>query len=172
MILGQICWNIWLKVKCQQGYRCSTIYWFYTFFCKGVSCCDCIQQSPTVCVKVFMLRLRMTVYFCNQFSCVCADFNARLIPIDCLHPSFMFVCNESFVLWNHCRVSGDIKRNPHCIRSSLTLCDLSNSLTDLNTYYTADVLSKPPLGATSDLTEFPYTSSPKFCPYKDSRSFC
>ncbi|XP_070783905.1 coagulation factor IIIa [Enoplosus armatus] len=60
------------------------------------------------------------------------------------------------------------QRNPLCIRSSKTVCDLSSSLTDLNAYYTADVLSEPPLGATSDLIEFPYTSSPRFCPYKDT----
>lgn len=52
------------------------------------------------------------------------------------------------------------------------MCDLSSSLTELDAYYTADVLSEPPLGANSDLTEFPYTSSPRFCPYKESRSFC
>ncbi|KAL7373985.1 hypothetical protein ABVT39_018908 [Epinephelus coioides] len=65
-------------------------------------------------------------------------------------------------------VGGDKQRNPHCIRSSATVCDLSSSLTDLNAYYTADVLSEPPLGVTSDLIEFPHTSSPRFCPYKDS----
>nr|XP_046227817.1 coagulation factor IIIa [Scatophagus argus] len=65
-------------------------------------------------------------------------------------------------------VGGNKQRNPHCIRSSATLCDLSSSLTDLNSSYTADVLSEPPLGATSDLTEFPYTSAPRFCPYKDT----
>ncbi|XP_040921285.1 coagulation factor IIIa [Toxotes jaculatrix] len=63
---------------------------------------------------------------------------------------------------------GDKQRNPHCIRSSATVCDLSGSLTDLNAYYTADVLSEPPMGATSDLIEFPYTSSSRFCPYKDT----
>ncbi|XP_044033038.1 coagulation factor IIIa isoform X2 [Siniperca chuatsi] len=66
------------------------------------------------------------------------------------------------------RVGGDKQRNPHCIRSLVTVCDLSSSLTDLNAYYIADVLSEPPLGATSDLIEFPYTSSPRFCPYKDT----
>ncbi|XP_044033037.1 coagulation factor IIIa isoform X1 [Siniperca chuatsi] len=65
-------------------------------------------------------------------------------------------------------VGGDKQRNPHCIRSLVTVCDLSSSLTDLNAYYIADVLSEPPLGATSDLIEFPYTSSPRFCPYKDT----
>ncbi|XP_045905086.1 coagulation factor IIIa [Micropterus dolomieu] len=65
-------------------------------------------------------------------------------------------------------VGGDKQRNPHCIRSSVTVCDLSSSLTELNAYYTADVLSEPPLGASSDLIEFPYTKSPRFCPYKDT----
>ncbi|XP_068438070.1 coagulation factor IIIa [Clinocottus analis] len=65
-------------------------------------------------------------------------------------------------------VGGDTQRSHHCIRSSETVCDLSSSLTDLHACYTADVLSEPPLGATSDLIEFPYTSSPRFCPYKDT----
>ncbi|XP_030254448.1 coagulation factor III, tissue factor a [Sparus aurata] len=66
------------------------------------------------------------------------------------------------------KVGGDKQRKPHCIRSSGTVCDLSSSLTELDAYYTADVLSEPPLGANSDLTEFPYTSSPRFCPYKET----
>lgn len=65
-------------------------------------------------------------------------------------------------------VGRDKQRDPHCIRSLMTVCDLSSSLTDLRAYYTANVLSGPPLGATSDLIEFPYTSSPRFCPYKDT----
>ncbi|KAM4534478.1 coagulation factor III, tissue factor a isoform 2-T2 [Odontesthes bonariensis] len=65
-------------------------------------------------------------------------------------------------------VGRDKQRNHHCIRSSNTICDLSNSLTDLQGCYKADVLSEPPLGATSDLTEFPHTSSPQFCPYKET----
>ncbi|XP_042365966.1 coagulation factor IIIa [Plectropomus leopardus] len=64
--------------------------------------------------------------------------------------------------------NGNEKRTPHCIRSSATVCDLSSSLTDLNASYEAYVLSEPPLGATSDLIEFPHTISPKFCPYKDT----
>lgn len=63
-------------------------------------------------------------------------------------------------------------RNPHCIRSSLTQCDLSNSLTELRSSYMAEVLSEPPFGETSDLTEFPYSRSSRFCPYNDSRWFC
>uniref|UniRef100_A0A3B4XEP3 Tissue factor n=2 Tax=Seriola lalandi dorsalis TaxID=1841481 RepID=A0A3B4XEP3_SERLL len=65
-------------------------------------------------------------------------------------------------------VGRDRQRNHHCVRSSATVCDLSSSLTDLNANYTADILSEPPLGVTSDLIEFPYTTSPRFCPYKDT----
>uniref|UniRef100_UPI0037E76665 coagulation factor IIIa n=1 Tax=Semicossyphus pulcher TaxID=241346 RepID=UPI0037E76665 len=65
-------------------------------------------------------------------------------------------------------VGRDKQKNSHCIRSLVTVCDLSSSLNDLKAYYTADVLSEPLLGATSDLIEFPYTSSPRFCPYKDT----
>ncbi|XP_028290326.1 coagulation factor III, tissue factor a [Gouania willdenowi] len=60
------------------------------------------------------------------------------------------------------------QRNHHCIRSSATVCDLSSSLTSLSSCYIADVLSEPPLGVTSDLIEFPHSSSPPFCPYKDT----
>lgn len=68
------------------------------------------------------------------------------------------------------RLSGDKQRNNHCIMSSATTCDLSGSLTDLDLCYTADVLSTPPIGGTSDLIEFPHTTSEKFCPLKDSKS--
>ncbi|XP_022069124.1 coagulation factor IIIa [Acanthochromis polyacanthus] len=63
---------------------------------------------------------------------------------------------------------GDKQRNLHCIRSSLTTCDLSTSLTDLNACYTADVLSVPSKLGASDLIEFPHTTSSRFCPYKDT----
>ncbi|XP_035474957.1 coagulation factor IIIa [Scophthalmus maximus] len=65
-------------------------------------------------------------------------------------------------------VGGNKQSSLHCLRSSATVCDLSGSLTELDAYYTAEVLSEPPLGATSDLVEFPYTSAPRFCPYKDT----
>ncbi|XP_062235366.1 coagulation factor IIIa [Platichthys flesus] len=65
-------------------------------------------------------------------------------------------------------VGGDKQRNPHCIRSSAAVCDLSSFLSDVNACYMADVLSEPPRGATTDLIEFPYTNSPWFCPYKDT----
>ncbi|XP_069387845.1 tissue factor-like [Paralichthys olivaceus] len=66
------------------------------------------------------------------------------------------------------RVSGNNQRTSHCIQTTETVCDLSSSLTDLNAYYTADVLSETPRGATTDLIESPHTSTPRFCPYKDT----
>ncbi|XP_061160777.1 coagulation factor IIIa isoform X3 [Syngnathus typhle] len=65
-------------------------------------------------------------------------------------------------------VAKDKQRNSNCIRISTTMCDLTSSLTDLNACYVADVLSHPPLGVASDLTEFPYTSSSRFCPANDT----
>ncbi|XP_077365067.1 coagulation factor III, tissue factor a [Festucalex cinctus] len=65
-------------------------------------------------------------------------------------------------------VSRDKQRNSNCIRISTTMCDLTSSLTDLNACYVADVLSEPPLGVTSDLTEFPHTSSSRFCPANET----
>ncbi|XP_034562447.1 tissue factor-like [Notolabrus celidotus] len=65
-------------------------------------------------------------------------------------------------------VGGDRQRKSHCIRSTGTDCDLSGSMDDLKACYTADVLSEPPLGVSSDIIEFPYSSSPRFCPYKDT----
>lgn len=60
------------------------------------------------------------------------------------------------------------RRTHHCLRSNSTECDLSTLLSDPEACYTADVLSEPPLGVNSDLTEFPHTKSPQFCPYKDT----
>ncbi|XP_060920463.1 coagulation factor IIIa [Labrus mixtus] len=65
-------------------------------------------------------------------------------------------------------LGGDKQKNTHCIRTFGTVCDLSSSLTDLKTCYTAEVSSVPLPGATSDLIEFPYTRSPRFCPYQDT----
>ncbi|CAL8311245.1 unnamed protein product [Merluccius merluccius] len=59
-------------------------------------------------------------------------------------------------------------QNPHCIRSKETSCDLSSSLSQLNKTYIAEVLSEPPRGVSSDLVEFPHTSSERFCPYQDT----
>ncbi|KAJ8010448.1 hypothetical protein DPEC_G00075180 [Dallia pectoralis] len=60
------------------------------------------------------------------------------------------------------------ERNPHCIRSVNTECDLSNSLVDLKATYSADILSEPPYGVNSDLVEFPHTRSDQFTPYTDT----
>ncbi|XP_017544112.1 coagulation factor IIIb [Pygocentrus nattereri] len=66
------------------------------------------------------------------------------------------------------RVGSDRQRNPHCIRSLDTECDLTNDLNDLKAFYTADVLSEPLPGSSSDLVELPFTQSRKFCPYSDT----
>uniref|UniRef100_A0A3B4CVG7 Tissue factor n=1 Tax=Pygocentrus nattereri TaxID=42514 RepID=A0A3B4CVG7_PYGNA len=60
------------------------------------------------------------------------------------------------------------ERIPSCIRTSETECDLTSGLTDLKGRYTADVVSEPVRGVTSDLTEDPYTTSPFFIPYLDT----
>ncbi|XP_051266241.1 coagulation factor IIIa [Dicentrarchus labrax] len=65
-------------------------------------------------------------------------------------------------------ISGNKQRTSHCIRSSATVCDLTSYLTDLKACYTADVLSEPLPGITSDDIEAPHSSSPRFCPYKDT----
>ncbi|XP_052403604.1 tissue factor [Carassius gibelio] len=64
------------------------------------------------------------------------------------------------------RVGRDKVRNPHCIRSSETECDLTNEL-ELKGVYSADVLSESPLGS-ADYVEPPYTRSETFCPYNDT----
>ncbi|CAB1326015.1 unnamed protein product [Coregonus sp. 'balchen'] len=66
-------------------------------------------------------------------------------------------------------VGKDRHRNPHCIRSSGTECDLTNELRNLQETYSADVLSEPLPGITSDLVEFPYTRAKRFSPYKDTQ---
>ncbi|XP_062338164.1 tissue factor-like isoform X1 [Osmerus eperlanus] len=60
------------------------------------------------------------------------------------------------------------KRNPHCIRTSDTECDLTNDLRLLRATYSADVLSEPLPGVTSDLVEFPFARAPQFNPYTDT----
>lgn len=65
-------------------------------------------------------------------------------------------------------VGGNAQRIPNCIQSSQTMCDLSTAMTDPKACYVADVLSQPPQGATSELSEFPHKTSPKFCPYDDT----
>ncbi|XP_061099124.1 tissue factor-like [Conger conger] len=65
-------------------------------------------------------------------------------------------------------VGKDRDRNPHCIRTKNTDCDLTRMLTNLKESYYADVLSEPERGTTSDIVEFPHTRSERFCPYKDT----
>ncbi|XP_024136303.1 coagulation factor IIIa [Oryzias melastigma] len=65
-------------------------------------------------------------------------------------------------------IGQDKQNSPHCVLSSETFCDLTSYLTDVKACYTADVLSVPPRGVTTDLTEFPHSSSERFCPYKDT----
>ncbi|XP_066548645.1 coagulation factor III, tissue factor a [Amia ocellicauda] len=62
----------------------------------------------------------------------------------------------------------DHKKNPHCIRTTQTECDLTMDLTELNQTYSADVVSEPKLGDPLDVEEYPYTKSERFCPYKDT----
>uniref|UniRef100_A0A3B3ZVA8 Tissue factor n=1 Tax=Periophthalmus magnuspinnatus TaxID=409849 RepID=A0A3B3ZVA8_9GOBI len=66
------------------------------------------------------------------------------------------------------QVGKDHRRNPHCIRSSQTECDLTNTMSDLRACYTADVISEPPMGVPKEPQEYPHSSSPRFCPYTDS----
>ncbi|XP_010866883.2 tissue factor [Esox lucius] len=65
-------------------------------------------------------------------------------------------------------VGQDRQRNPYCIRTSATECDLTNELRNLNKTYTVDILSEPLPGVTSDLVEFPFSQAERFCPYKDT----
>uniref|UniRef100_A0A9J7YNC5 Tissue factor n=2 Tax=Cyprinus carpio TaxID=7962 RepID=A0A9J7YNC5_CYPCA len=64
------------------------------------------------------------------------------------------------------RAGKDKQRNPHCIRSTETECDLTNEL-DVKGVYSAEVLSES-LHGTSDYVEPPFTRSKKFCPYNDT----
>ncbi|XP_077081567.1 coagulation factor IIIb [Siphateles boraxobius] len=65
------------------------------------------------------------------------------------------------------RVGKDKQRNPHCIKTTETECDLTNEL-DIKGVYTAEVLSESLRGMTSDHVEPPYTRSKTFCPYNDT----
>ncbi|KAJ8357166.1 hypothetical protein SKAU_G00199600 [Synaphobranchus kaupii] len=65
-------------------------------------------------------------------------------------------------------VGKDRVKNPHCIRTKNTDCDLTRMLSNLKETYYADVLSEPERGATADIVEFPHTRSERFCPYKDT----
>ncbi|KAK7158974.1 hypothetical protein R3I94_005344 [Phoxinus phoxinus] len=65
------------------------------------------------------------------------------------------------------RAGKDKQRNPHCIKTTETECDLTNEL-DIKGVYTAEVLSESLRGMTSDHVEPPYTRSKTFCPYNDT----
>ncbi|XP_051990612.1 tissue factor-like [Xyrauchen texanus] len=66
------------------------------------------------------------------------------------------------------RVGGNTQRNPHCIKSSETECDLTNELSDLKRVYSAVVVSEPLPGMTSSQDEPPFTRSKSFCPYNET----
>ncbi|XP_076837567.1 coagulation factor IIIb [Brachyhypopomus gauderio] len=66
------------------------------------------------------------------------------------------------------KVGSDRQRNPHCIRSAESTCDLTNELRDLKTSYVADVFTEPLPGQSSDRVELPFTQSKRFCPYTDT----
>lgn len=74
----------------------------------------------------------------------------------------------NFVLFDASRFGQDNERTAHCIQMSETECDLTAALTELESKYSADVLSEPLRGMSSDLIEFPRTASDLFCPYQDS----
>ncbi|XP_016301486.1 tissue factor-like [Sinocyclocheilus anshuiensis] len=62
----------------------------------------------------------------------------------------------------------DRERMPHCIRTMEPECDLTAELKNLKAYYSADILSEPMRGVSSDLIEFPHVRSEKFSPYYDT----
>ncbi|KTG42786.1 hypothetical protein cypCar_00033598 [Cyprinus carpio] len=66
------------------------------------------------------------------------------------------------------QVGQDRERTPHCIRTMAMECDLTAGLKKLNAYYTADILSEPMRGVSSDLVEFPHATTEKFSPYYDT----
>ncbi|XP_051543244.1 tissue factor-like [Myxocyprinus asiaticus] len=65
-------------------------------------------------------------------------------------------------------IGQDRERSPHCIRTMETECDLTTELKNLKSSYNADILSEPMLGMTSEMIEFPYTTSERFSPYHDT----
>lgn len=61
------------------------------------------------------------------------------------------------------------ERNPLCIQTSDTECDLTSDLKELKSRYSADVLSEPVRGSNPpDLIESPHTTSAWFIPYQDT----
>lgn len=122
-------------------------------------------------------------------SCMCGFGNFCILPhpwlvTACINLSLALMsCNllsiclfqmlslqsKTSVYLNHCRLNQDRERTPHCIRTLDTECDLTAVLKNLKAYYSADVLSEPMRGVSSDLVEFPHVSSGKFSPYHDSQ---
>ncbi|XP_030630579.1 coagulation factor IIIb [Chanos chanos] len=66
------------------------------------------------------------------------------------------------------RFNGDRMRNPHCIRTTETVCDLTNELTELKSSHFAEVITEPLPGTDMDLIEPLYKRSEMFCPYNDT----
>lgn len=66
------------------------------------------------------------------------------------------------------KLNEDRQRNPLCIQTKETECDLTVDLRDLNARYRADVLSEPMQGVDSDIIEHPHTTSAWFSPYHDT----
>ncbi|XP_026108628.1 tissue factor-like [Carassius auratus] len=66
------------------------------------------------------------------------------------------------------KLGQDRERMQHCVKMMETECDLTERLKDLNASYSADVLSEPMRGVSSDMVEFPHVSSEKFSPYYDT----
>lgn len=85
----------------------------------------------------------------------------------CTHDQNPVACDPNQHVCFLFRVGKDKQRNPHCIKTTETECDLTNEL-DLKGVYTAEVLSESLRGMTSDHVEPPYTRSKTFCPYNDS----
>ncbi|XP_012694858.2 tissue factor-like [Clupea harengus] len=63
----------------------------------------------------------------------------------------------------------DKDKTMHCIRTRETECDLTDKLENLRDTYTADVISEPLPSANTHFVELPYTSAPRFCPYKETK---
>lgn len=61
----------------------------------------------------------------------------------------------------------DWKKNPACIKTKNTECDLTGLLQAVNDTFYAHVISEPD-GINEEAEEYPYTASPAFCPYKNT----
>ncbi|XP_051538360.1 tissue factor-like [Myxocyprinus asiaticus] len=60
------------------------------------------------------------------------------------------------------------ERSPHCIRTMETECDLTAEFKNFKASFNADILSEPMRGVSSDIIEFPHTTSERFSPYYDT----